>query len=118
MNKKNNEIEQLKTDIVSLKIRIRRLETFVQSMPDPNDFQESQGLTDEDGKDVLFDQAVKIVQQYDKASASLLQRRLSIGYARAARLIDQLEEKGIVAPSDGAGTPREVLKKKPENVAK
>lgn len=59
-------------------------------------------------KDALFEEAVKIVCQYDRASASLLQRRLSIGYARAARILDQLEEAGIVGPGEGA-KPRDVL---------
>jgi len=59
--------------------------------------------------DDLFKEAVKVVCQYDKASSSLLQRRLSIGYARAARIMDQLEGAGIVAPSDGSSKPREVL---------
>jgi DNA segregation ATPase FtsK/SpoIIIE-like protein len=58
--------------------------------------------------DELFEEAVKIVTQYDRASASLIQRRLSIGYSRAARIIDQLECAGVIAPADGAA-PREVL---------
>ena len=58
--------------------------------------------------DNLFQEAVKIVCQYDRASASLLQRRLSVGYARAARIIDQLEASGVVGPADGS-KPREVL---------
>ena len=58
--------------------------------------------------DVLFSEAKETVIQAKKASASLLQRRLRIGYARAARLLDILEEKGIVGPADGA-KPREVL---------
>ena len=58
--------------------------------------------------DVLFNEAKETVIQAKKASASLLQRRLRIGYARAARLLDILEEKGIVGPADGA-KPREVL---------
>ncbi len=58
--------------------------------------------------DDLFHQAIEIVLQYDRASASLIQRRLSIGYARAARLIDQLESAGVLSPADGA-KPREVL---------
>lgn len=62
----------------------------------------------DDGKDQLFDDAVRVVCQYDRASASLLQRRLSIGYARAARILDQLEEEGIVAAAEGA-KPRDVL---------
>lgn len=59
--------------------------------------------------DDLFKEAVEIVCQYDKASSSLLQRRLSIGYARAARIMDQLETYGVVSASDGSSKPREVL---------
>ena len=58
--------------------------------------------------DEKFDQAVRIVVQYDRASASLLQRRLSIGYARAARVLDQLERSGVVGPGEGA-KPRDIL---------
>jgi S-DNA-T family DNA segregation ATPase FtsK/SpoIIIE len=58
--------------------------------------------------DPLFGEVKKIVLETQKASASFLQRRLRIGYSRAARLIDMLEEKGIVGPADGA-KPREVF---------
>jgi len=58
-------------------------------------------------EDPLFEEVKKIVIETKKASASFLQRRLRIGYSRAARLIDILEEKGIVGPADGA-KPREV----------
>ncbi len=58
-------------------------------------------------EDPLYEEAKRVVIQARKASASLLQRRLRIGYARAARLIDMLEEKGIVGPGEGA-KPREV----------
>jgi len=58
-------------------------------------------------EDPLFEEVKKIVLETKKASASFLQRRLRIGYSRAARLIDILEEKGIVGPADGA-KPREV----------
>lgn len=61
-----------------------------------------------DQEDSLYDEAKKIVIQSGKASSSLLQRRLRIGYSRAARLIDILEEQGVVGPSDGA-KPREIL---------
>ena len=64
--------------------------------------------------DNLFAEAIKIVCQYERASASLLQRRLSIGYARAARVIDQLQDAGVIAPSDGSSKPREVLIKNAE----
>jgi len=60
------------------------------------------------GEDPLFEEAKRVVIEAKKASASLLQRRLRVGYARAARLIDMLEEKGIVGPGEGA-KPREIL---------
>lgn len=60
--------------------------------------------------DALFNSAVEIIMQHDKASASLLQRRLSIGYARAARMLDQLEAAGYVSPAEGS-KPREVIKR-------
>ncbi len=67
-------------------------------------------------KDALFDSAIEIISQFDKASASLLQRRLAIGYARAARLLDQLEAAGYVGPAEGS-KPREVLRRtSPETV--
>jgi S-DNA-T family DNA segregation ATPase FtsK/SpoIIIE len=62
-----------------------------------------------DSADNLVDQAVKFVRQSQRASASLLQRRLRIGYPRAARLMDELEEMGVVGPNLGAGREREVL---------
>jgi S-DNA-T family DNA segregation ATPase FtsK/SpoIIIE len=60
--------------------------------------------------DPLFEKAIEIIIQHDKASASLLQRRLSIGYTRAARILDQLETAGYVGPAEGS-KPREVIKR-------
>jgi len=56
----------------------------------------------------LYEQAKEIIEEHGICSASLLQRTLRIGYARAARLIDLLEENGVVGPGDGA-KPREVI---------
>jgi S-DNA-T family DNA segregation ATPase FtsK/SpoIIIE len=61
------------------------------------------------GGDELIQQAIEIIKQTRKASASLLQRRLRIGYPRAASLIDELEDMGIIGPATGAGREREVL---------
>ncbi|MEK7579906.1 MAG: DNA translocase FtsK 4TM domain-containing protein [Patescibacteria group bacterium] len=71
------------------------------------DFGAGSGDFDE-GDDPLFGEAKEVILQAKKASASLLQRRLRVGYARAARLLDMLEERGIVGPAEGA-KPREVL---------
>ncbi len=74
-----------------------------------------QGFDDylEGDDDELYDEAVEVVRQAKKASASLLQRRLSVGYARAARLLDLMEEKGLIGPGDGAKA-REVFLEKVE----
>jgi S-DNA-T family DNA segregation ATPase FtsK/SpoIIIE len=64
---------------------------------------------DENQDDGLIEQAISIVRSSQRASASLIQRRLRIGYPRAARLLDQLEEMGIVGPSQGGGKERDVL---------
>jgi S-DNA-T family DNA segregation ATPase FtsK/SpoIIIE len=66
------------------------------------------GEGEDDDADPLLSQAVDIVRRSDKASASLLQRRLRVGYARAARILDQMEDRGIVGPADGSRF-REVL---------
>lgn len=63
----------------------------------------------ENGDDGLIDKAIEILRKDGRASASYLQRQLRIGYPRAARLIDQLEEKGVIGPSQGGGKEREIL---------
>jgi DNA segregation ATPase FtsK/SpoIIIE, S-DNA-T family len=62
----------------------------------------------DDGEDDMYEQAREAVLEAGKASTSYLQRKLRVGYARAARLIDILEERGVIGPGDGA-KPREVL---------
>lgn len=73
------------------------------------------GTLDSLGRDSVFAEAVRIICEYDKASASLLQRRLSIGYSRAARILDQLEAEGIVGRAEGS-KPRDVLIKDPNQI--
>jgi DNA segregation ATPase FtsK/SpoIIIE, S-DNA-T family len=65
--------------------------------------------SDPDENDPMFDDAVRLVFEFGKASTSLLQRRLRIGYGRAAHLIDLMERDGLVGPADGP-RPRELLK--------
>jgi DNA segregation ATPase FtsK/SpoIIIE, S-DNA-T family len=66
-------------------------------------------LADEDA-DRLLPDAVEVIREYDRASASLLQRRLKVGYARAARIIDQLEARGYIGAFDGSNA-RVVLRR-------
>jgi len=70
-----------------------------------------EGLAEDD----LYNEAVETVVQAGKASASLLQRRLRVGYARAARLLDILEQQGIIGPPEGA-KPRDVLISGTDNI--
>jgi len=69
---------------------------------------EEQSVEQEQFEDELYDQAVQIILEARQASVSLLQRRMRVGYTRAARLIDAMEAKGIVGPYEGS-KPREVL---------
>ncbi len=63
--------------------------------------------SNQSNQDTLYSDALRVIQETGKASASLLQRRLSVGYARAARILDILEENGAIGPSNGA-KPREI----------
>lgn len=66
------------------------------------------GQGSSDGRDPMFADVVRLVCQFDTASASFLQRKMSIGYSRAARILDQLEEMGVVGHAEGS-KPRDVL---------
>ena len=75
--------------------------------------EESTGLVEDqpdEEADRLLPDAIRVVQEYDRASASLLQRRLKVGYARAARIIDQLEARGHIGSFDGSNA-RPVLRR-------
>jgi DNA segregation ATPase FtsK/SpoIIIE, S-DNA-T family len=72
---------------------------------DDDDTAEFEG---EPGNDPLFERALEVVMGQGKASASYLQRRLKVGYNRAARLVEEMEERGIVGPAQGS-RPRDIL---------
>ncbi|MCA9907321.1 MAG: DUF87 domain-containing protein [Anaerolineae bacterium] len=89
-----------------------RQQAFWDRESGPASFVSSREPDDEDmgdGEDEMYDEAVKLVRTLKKASVSLLQRRLRIGYTRAARLIDLMEENGVVGPAQSGSTPREVI---------
>jgi len=65
-------------------------------------------MSDDDDGDSMYEEAKAAVVEADKASTSYIQRKLRVGYARAARLMDELEEKGVVGPADGS-RPRDIL---------
>jgi len=93
---------------------IEKIQKFWQSQPHPAEVRPSpwEELVEEIGssdEDALIEQAIDIVRTAGKASTSLLQRRLRIGFPRAARLMDELEEMGVIGPSVGSGKERDVL---------
>lgn len=75
---------------------------------------EVSGSNGEEMEDELYERAVQLIAETQTASVSLIQRRLRVGYARAARLMDMMEQRGIVGPYEGS-KPREVYIKRPEN---
>jgi S-DNA-T family DNA segregation ATPase FtsK/SpoIIIE len=80
---------------------------YVLSLLQSTEEETDEGL-EEDLNDELYDQAVRLVTESGQASISWVQRRLRVGYNRAARMIERMEREGVVSPSDG-GRPREVL---------
>ncbi|QMV19247.1 DNA translocase FtsK [Granulicella sp. 5B5] len=85
------------------------VEGFLEGPKDEKGSGEGGSANDGDDNDPMFDDAVRLVFEFGKASTSLLQRRLRIGYGRAAHLIDLMERDGLVGPADGS-KPREILK--------
>lgn len=86
-------------------------DAFIQELCDKamkEESEDGQNETGSDEHDDLYDQAVRIVLEKGKASTSLIQRHLRIGYNRAARIIEMMEREGLVGPADGA-KPREVI---------
>ncbi|PIT90926.1 cell division protein FtsK [Candidatus Kaiserbacteria bacterium CG10_big_fil_rev_8_21_14_0_10_49_17] len=88
--------------------------SYEDEVPDEIDFAEAKNIGSlvseslEDDDDDLYDDARHVVMEAGKASTSYIQRKLRVGYARAARLMDMLEERGVIGPADGS-KPREVL---------
>lgn len=92
-------------DIVELKITVVKLEKRVKKLED--ELNPPIGHPDQD--DMLLSDAIALCKPMEMISASYLQRRLSIGYARAARILDQLGKLGVIGPGEGA-KPRKVVK--------
>ncbi len=97
---------------------VERVVEYVKTLGEPDyideeiffdEEEESIGELFDDGDDPLYDKAWEIVLQQGKASASYIQRRLKIGYNRAARLVELMEERGLVGPAQGS-KPREILR--------
>jgi len=104
---KNKTKDNVSSKLTKIENRLNILEKFVAQMGAPYD-----------GKDELFNKAVKMIKKYDTVSASLLQRKLMIGYARAARLLDQLGTDGYVERHKAANPSEVFQRSKPRKVLK
>jgi S-DNA-T family DNA segregation ATPase FtsK/SpoIIIE len=102
-------------------VEIRRVIDFLGKQAKPAEFvwgllpPEPEAAGDDEGdSDALYQQAVELVVQTQQASISMIQRRLRVGFNRAARMIERMERDGIVSPMDGT-RPREVLVSRAES---
>jgi DNA segregation ATPase FtsK/SpoIIIE and related proteins len=105
------EVEIIVGDINKQNIEIEKIERFEHVVGDSGD--DGGAFMDEDGRDEFFEEVARMVVSMGQGSTSMLQRRMKIGYARAGRLMDELERAGIVGPQDGSKM-REVLMKTDE----
>ncbi len=94
----NSDISEMKKKIAELEKRVKKLED-----------ETNPPISSPDQDDMLLSEAIALCKPMGMISASYLQRRLSIGYARAARILDQLEKLGVIGPGEGA-KPRKVIK--------
>ncbi len=100
---------------------IKRVVEFWRTKAEPDWLREEEPpweeIMEEDREDALLKEAIEIVKRYNHASTSFLQRKLRVGYPRASRIMDQLEERGIVGPLGDDGRSREVLISAPDEVS-
>ena len=98
-------------------VEVKQIADHTRQQAEP-DYNEAVTLSDHDTgggdetegpEDEMFSQALEIVTDMGRASTSVLQRRLSIGYGRAAKILDMMERRGFIGPSEGASKPRKVL---------
>jgi len=115
-----NKIVRIHAPFVS-ENEIEKINNFLRSQAEPDYVDEilnfadekesSDSISNSNDKDELYQSALDIIKSERKASTSLLQRKLQIGYNRAARIIEKMEENGIISEANNAGK-RQVIKKK------
>ncbi|MDR3012096.1 MAG: DNA translocase FtsK [Chitinispirillales bacterium] len=104
----DDDVEAIVAAIKEQGVELEKISSFHDVIEDPDDGGGGGDFDDGGGRDALFAEAARITVSIGQGSTSLLQRRMNIGFARAGRIMDQLERAGIVGPSKGSKT-REVL---------
>jgi DNA segregation ATPase FtsK/SpoIIIE-like protein len=96
-------------NVAALAAGVARVEKILDDATQEGELKLSTYGEEEDEDDELYEKAKELVVKAGQASTSYLQRRLGIGYSRAARLLDKLEEDGVIGPADGVGFRKALL---------
>jgi len=96
-------VSEKEIEKVATYLRLQGNPTYVEEITKIDELENDEPILNQDGKDELYSKAVEIIKSEGKASTSFLQRKLGIGYNRAARIIDQMEEEKIISPANHIG---------------
>ena len=96
-------VSEKEIERVSTFLRLQGTPTYIEEVTKIEEQENDEVVLNADGKDELYNKAVEIIKTEGKASTSFLQRKLGIGYNRAARIIDQMEEEKIISPANHVG---------------
>jgi S-DNA-T family DNA segregation ATPase FtsK/SpoIIIE len=96
-------VSEKEIEKVATYLRLQGNPTYVEEITKIDELENDEPILNQDGKDELYNKAVEIIRTEGKASTSFLQRKLGIGYNRAARMIDQMEEEKIISPANHIG---------------
>ncbi len=96
-------VSEKEIEKVATYLRLQGNPTYVEEITKIDELENDEPILNQDGKDELYNKAVEIIKTEGKASTSFLQRKLGIGYNRAARIIDQMEEEKIISPANHIG---------------
>jgi len=96
-------VSEKEIERVSTFLRLQGSPTYIEEVTRIEEQENDEVVLNSEGKDELYNKAVEIIKTEGKASTSFLQRKLGIGYNRAARIIDQMEEEKIISPANHVG---------------
>ena len=96
-------VSEKEIEKVATYLRLQGNPNYVEEITKIDELENDEPILNQDGKDELYSKAVEIIKTEGKASTSFLQRKLGIGYNRAARIIDQMDEEKIISPANHIG---------------
>jgi S-DNA-T family DNA segregation ATPase FtsK/SpoIIIE len=96
-------VSEKEIERVTTFLRLQGSPIYIDEVTKIEEQESDEAILNSDGKDELYNKAIEIIKGEGKASTSFLQRKLGIGYNRAARIIDQMEEEKIISPANHVG---------------